>query len=74
MRHPLADVVDELNRELGMRDRVYTGQIAAGKMTEKLATKRTEILEDVRDHFQRKLDAENAKKPQQGQLFGEATS
>lgn len=49
----ISEMIDEVRREIAMREHVYPGRVAAGKMTQAQADKKTAIMVEIADVLER---------------------
>ena len=54
----LDDMIDEVNREVSMRERVYMGLIARGKMTPDVANRRIAVMRAIGRQLRDERDRE----------------
>lgn len=55
-KHPLSEIIGELQREVKMREQVYDRQVAEGRMRPDQRTKKIELIEDAIEYLR---DAED---------------
>lgn len=70
MRYTAQEIVEELEREVSMRKRVFPRWVAEGKLRADQAERRIGIMEQVLEDARKIAPADGSDNEQQGDLFG----